>query len=95
MKWGIQSSHVAGAGGVGVLAAGKAEAQAAGALWLAVQLALHSDGAAAVGHARAPAHQRVVLPQRTAAISADKLISEHDFEYGKHPPTMYGPMMDP
>ena len=54
-------SHVAGAWGVGLQRAGEAEAVPAGALGLAVHLARHAHCPLAVGHARAPAHQRIVL----------------------------------
>ena len=46
---------------MGLQGAGEAEAVAAGALRLAVHLARHPHGPPAVGHARAPPYQLVVL----------------------------------
>lgn len=54
-------SHLAGAWRVGLLSAGEAEARAAGAFRLAVDLPLHADCPATVGHARAPFHLVIVL----------------------------------
>ena len=74
--WG---AHFTGAGRVGFLAAGEAEAQPAGALGLAVHLTLHPDGAPAVRHAWTPAHHRIVLAMPPA--QSHFLVIRHKANY--------------
>ena len=65
---GCRAAHVAGAGRVRLLGAGEAEARPAAALRLAVRLAIHAHGVAAVWHAaHAPLH---LLPHISMGVAA-------------------------